>query len=225
MNKPNHEPPRSNSPIPGPILVNDAASAGLVRVARKSLVLAAIVGAFFAPIAAASAANVPKFDKVVAAMTDYFKSQPDYQAGDLLNQSQAAGALAAIASAGWEVPNAKKIVSLALADNSFLVTQLATPNGKRFMRKIAKTPGTYSRLDRLSKISNGQSTVKTLIRDPGGDTMLAYMATTPGGKNLGAMMAGTPDGTNLNKPTGRIYTADDLLAVVKQMYDASANSP
>jgi hypothetical protein len=63
-----------------------------------------------------------------------------------------------------------------------------------------------------------------LIRDPGGDTMLAYMATTPGGKNLGAMMAGTPKGTNLNKPTGRIYTADDLLAVVEQAYKASATS-
>jgi hypothetical protein len=214
-----------NSPKTGPILVNDAASARLVRGAGKSLTLVALLGAFFAPIATTSAATIPSFDKVVEAMIDYFKSQPDYQAGDLLNQSQAAGALDAIAATGWDVPNAKKIVSLALADNSFLVTQLATTNGKRFMRKIATTPGTYSRLDRLSKISKGQAAVKRLIRDPGGDTMLTYMATTPGGKNLGAMMAGTPDGTNLNKPTGRIYTADDLLAVVKQMYNASANSP
>jgi hypothetical protein len=93
------------------------------------------------------------------------------------------------------------------------------------MRKIANSPGTYSRLDRLSRISNGQSAVKILIRDPGGDTMLTYMATTQGGKNLGTMMAGTPNGTNLNKPTGRIYTADDLLAVVRQAYAKSAASP
>jgi hypothetical protein len=181
--------------------------------------------AFLAPITTASAAKLPAFDKVVQAMTAYFQSQQDYQAGDLLDQSQAAGALEAIAAAGWEVPQAKQIVALALPDNSFLVTQLATPSGKRFMRKIAKTPGTYSRLDRLSQISKGKSAVKILIRDPGGDTMLAYMATTPGGKNLGAMMAGTPKGTNLNQPTGRVYTADDLLAVVKQAYKASANSP
>jgi hypothetical protein len=196
----------------------------LVRGIGRAIALAAFVGAFLAPIATASAAKLPTFDKVVQTMTAYFQSQPDYQAGDLLNQSQAAGALEAIAATGWEVPNADRIVSLALADNSFLVTQLATPKGKQFMRKIAKTPGTYSRLDRLSQISRGHSAVRTLIRDPGGDTMLAYMATTPGGKNLGAMMAGTPKGTNLNKPTGRIYTADDLLAVVEQAYKASATS-
>jgi hypothetical protein len=194
----------------------------MVRRAGKTLVL---VAALFAPIATASAAKLPSFGKVVQAMTGYFESQQDYQAGDLLNQSQAAGALEAIAAIGWEVPQAEKIVSLALADNSFLVKQLATPKGKQFMRKIAKSPGTYSRLDRLSRISNGQSAVKILIRDPGGDTMLTYMATTQGGKNLGAMMAGTPNGTNLNKPTGRIYTADDLLAVVRQAYAKSAASP
>jgi hypothetical protein len=32
------------------------------------------------------------------------------------------------------------------------------------------------------------------------------------------MMAGTPKGTDLNLPTGRIYTADDLLAVLKKSY-------
>jgi len=211
-------------PISGPILANDAAPARLVHVAGKSLRLVALVGAFLAPIATAAAARVPAFDKVVQAMTDYFESQPDYQAGDLLDQSQVAGALEAIAAVGWEVSYAKKIVSLALADNSFLVKQLATPKGKPFMRKIAKSPGAYVRLDRLSKIKNGQSAVKILIRDPGGDTMITYMATTQGGKNLGAMMAGTPNGTNLNKPTGRIYTADDLLAVVKKLYAADANA-
>ena len=49
------------------------------------------------------------------------------------------------------MPDATKIDALALADNSFLVGELATPNGKKFMRKIAKSPGTYSRLDRLSQ--------------------------------------------------------------------------
>ncbi len=221
MNHPSKKSPGPNQPIP----TYDAASVRWVHVVGKTLVLVAFVRAFLAPIATATAAQPPTFEKVVQAVTAYFQTQNDYQAGDLLDQSQVAGALEAIAATGWEVPNAKPIVSLALPDNSFLVTQLATPNGKRFMRKIAKNPGTYSRLDRLSQIANGQSAVKTLIRDPGGDTMLTYMATTKGGKNLGAMMAGTPKGTNLNQPTGRIYTADDLLAVVKKTYTATANAP
>jgi len=207
-----------NSPVPR----TDATRARLVRGAGKTFVLFA---AFLAPIAGASAAGPPTFDMVVQAMTAYFQSQNDYRAGDLVNQSQVAGALDAIASIGWKAPDVKKIVSLALADDSFLVIQLATPNGKKFMRKIAQSPGTYSRLDRLSKISNGQAVVKILLKDPGGDTMLAYMATTKGGRNLGSMMSDTPNGTNLNKPTGRIYTADDLLAVVKKAYARSVTKP
>jgi hypothetical protein len=35
------------------------------------------------------------------------------------------------------------------------------------------------------------------------------------------MMADTPNGTDLNKPTGRIYTADDLLAILQKVYRES----
>ena len=114
--------------------------------------------------------------------------------------------------------DAKKITELALPANSFLVGELATPDGKRFMRKISKSPGTYSRLDRLSRLSQGQQVVSQLVGDVGGDVFITYLATTNSGHNLGQMMAGTPNGTDLNLPTGRIYTADDLLAVLKKSY-------
>ena len=173
-----------------------------------------------AATATAAEPTPPTLDKVSQAVAGYFQSLDNYQPGDLVSQRDVAGALEAVAAVGWEVPNSKKIVALALADDSFLVRELATPRGKKFMRKIAKSAGTYSRLDRLSQINKGQDAVKILITDPGGDTIITYMATTPGGRNLGAMMAGTPNGTNLNKPTGRIYTADDLLAVLKKLYAA-----
>jgi hypothetical protein len=142
-----------------------------------------------------------------------------------MSRQQAAGALEAVAKAGWLVPDAKKIVELALPESSFLVGELATPDGKRFMRKISKQPGTYSRLDRLSRLSQGQQVVSQLIGDEGGDTFITYLATTNGGHNLGQMMAGTPNGTDLNQPTGRIYTADDLLAVLKKAYAKEIASP
>ena len=105
-----------------------------------------------------------------------------------------------------------------MPDNSFLVGELATPDGKEFMRKISQSPGTYSRLDRLSQLSQGQQFVTQLVGDEGGDDLITYLATTNGGHNLGQMMAGTPNGTDLNLPTGRIYTADDLLGVLKKAY-------
>jgi hypothetical protein len=83
------------------------------------------------------------------------------------------------------------------------------------MRKIADQPGAYSRIDRLSTIPRGQQTVRDLVRMKDGDKMIDYMATTKGGRNMGSMMAGARGGVDLNKATGRIYTADDLIAAIK----------
>jgi hypothetical protein len=83
------------------------------------------------------------------------------------------------------------------------------------MRKIADQPGTYSRIDRLSTIPRGQQTIRDLVRMKDGDKLVDYMATTKGGRNMGGMLSGARGGVDLNKPTGRIYTADDLIAAIK----------
>lgn len=193
----------------------DAATDHLVR-ARISIFFAVWATIFVGQ--SALAASPPSFERVVLGLTAHFRSLPDFQRHDLLSQSQVAAALDAVAAAGWEVPNAKKIIEMALPDNSFLVGELATQDGKKFMRKISKNPGTYSRLDRLSRLSQGQQVVSQLVGDAGGDVFITYLATTNGGRNVGEMMAGTPDGSDLNLPTGRIYTADDLLGVLQKVY-------
>jgi hypothetical protein len=86
------------------------------------------------------------------------------------------------------------------------------------MRKIARLPGAYSRLDRLSTIPRGKTIVRDLIRQPDGHKFIEYLATTQGGHNLGGMMDHARKGVDLNKPTGRIYTADDLVGVLKHIY-------
>jgi hypothetical protein len=185
--------------------------------------LAAVVAALLV-VSRATAADPPprpEFARVSQAVTDYFQSQPDQQPRDLLSQRQVRAALAQVAAAGWQVPGQDKLVARALADNSFVVRELSTPEGRKFMRKLAQHPGTYSRLDRLSTLGNGQDTIRSLIGQKQGDDLIIYLATTSGGKNLGKMMAGTQGGVDLNKPTDRIYTAEDLLSALKQIYDAT----
>jgi hypothetical protein len=166
----------------------------------------------------AQAEEPPKFPVVADAVLAYFASLPGYQPGDLITQSQVEGALEAVGAVGWNVPQSAEIVGLALGDASFLASELAKPKGKQFMRKIARFPGGYQRLDGLSRIANGKDAVRILIRDPGGDKMIEYMATTQGGHELGNMMAGAKRGVNLNKPSSRIYTADELVAVLEMVY-------
>jgi hypothetical protein len=190
------------------------------------LVRAALLLAFLAPTARTSLAEVaekPSFDVVTAALVDYFASLKNYRAGDLLSQSQIAQALDRVEQTGWKVPNRDAIVQHALADNSFLVKELATPKGRQFMRHIGKDAGAYSRLDRLTTISHGRHLVHDLIqKNAGGYELIEYLATTAGGKNLGRMMAGAQQGVDLNKPTGRIYTADDLMAALQITYQRTS---
>ena len=163
----------------------------------------------------------PPFEVVVGALQDHFQSQEDYRPGDLVTQSQIVAALESVRDAGWDVPDAERIVELAPADNSFLATQLGTPAGRKFMRKVARHSGAYIRLDRLSSLPRGKKLVRDLIAQRDGDKFIEYLATTTGGRNLGGMLANAKQGANLNAPTGRIYTADDLLAELQRVYAKS----
>ena len=55
--------------------------------------------------------------------------------------------------------------------------------------------------------------------------MLQYMTETRGGENMGKQLSKAPKGKNFNKPTGRIYTVDMLLDVLKNLYDQIKSAP
>jgi hypothetical protein len=167
----------------------------------------------------ADASQRPNFTQVAQAVADSLRGSSDYQKGDLITQRQVRAALANVVAIGWDVPDRDRLIDRALAESSFLVRELSAPAGRKFMRKLAQHPGTFSRLDRLTTIEDGQATIHSLIQQKGGDDLITYLATTSGGKNLGKMMASTKGGVDLNKPTGRIYTEDDFITAIRQVYD------
>jgi hypothetical protein len=89
------------------------------------------------------------------------------------------------------------------------------------MRRIAKYPEAFDRLDRLSRLPHGKQTIRDLIKGPGGDKMIQYLTTTPGGKETGKMLSEAPKGAKFNASTGRIYTVDLLLQHVKKSLAAT----
>jgi hypothetical protein len=189
---------------------------GFIRVHFCPLTLGVIFLVYMTGLAAAAQrGRVPDDLTLTKAIESYFASQPGYQKGDLITRSQVEKFLAKLQAAGVKLSDAASIAKLGLPDESFIVRELSTPDGRRFMRKIAHDPGTYARLDRLSTIPRGQTTIRDLVRQKDGDKLIEYMATTKGGKAMGGMMAGARGGVDLNKSTGRIYTADDLIAVLK----------
>jgi hypothetical protein len=172
---------------------------------------------------AASRGKAPALPVVIQAVEMSFASLPDYREGDLITRSQIERVLAKLNDAGAQVPNTDKIAERGLDDESFIVRELSTPSGRGFMRRLARNPSTFARLDRLSMGPRGESVIRDLIRQKDGDKMIEYLATTKGGQKTGSMMAAAPGGADLNKPTGRIYTVADLIEAIKGAYAAPSH--
>jgi hypothetical protein len=180
------------------------------------LLVSLVLAVYMIGSAAAAPQTQARDDRAVAKVVDaYFASQPGYQKGDLISRSQIEKIVAKLVSDGVKMSDPSSVAKLGLPDDSFLVRELSTPDGRRFMRKISQHSGSYSHLDRLSTIPRGQQLIRDLARQKDGDKLIEYLATTKGGKNMGSMMAQARGGVDLNKPTGRIYTADDLMTALK----------
>lgn len=158
----------------------------------------------------------PDFTAITHAIESWFAAQADYQPGDLITRGQIETVLEKLSSAGVEVPDAQAVTARGLANDSFLVRELTKKSGRPFMRRLARTPGAFARLDRLSTIPRGEQLIRDLIQDKGGDKLIEYLATTKGGRNMGAMMTAVPGGTDLNKATNRIYTLADFETALEE---------
>jgi hypothetical protein len=188
---------------------------GRINCGLRRILLSVAVAIYMAEFVLAAPRPHALDDRAVAKVVEeFFVSQPDYQRDDLITRSQIEKVVAKLVSDGVKISDPGSIAKRGLADDSFLVRELSTPSGKRFMRKISTRSGGYSHLDRLSTSPRGESIVRDLMRTKDGDKMIEYLATTKGGKNMGSMMAQARGGVDLNKPTGRIYTADDLMAAL-----------
>jgi hypothetical protein len=189
---------------------------GRVGYVLRRLLLSVTLAIYMAEFVGAAPRPKATDDRAIAKVVEEFlASQAGYEKDDLISRSQIEKVVAKLVSDGAKITDPGSIAKRGLADNSFLVRELSTPNGKRFMRKISTRPGEYSHLDRLSTSPRGESIVRDLMRAKDGDLMIEYLAMTKGGKNMGSMMAQARGGVDLNKPTGRIYTADDLIAALK----------
>lgn len=167
---------------------------------------------------AASQRSKPDVAAIMHAIETWFAAQPDYLPGDLITRGQIETVLEKLSAAGVEVPDAEAIAARGLANDSFVVRELTKRSGRPFMRRLARTPGAFARLDRLSTIPRGEQLIRDLIQDKGGDKLIEYLATTKGGRNMGTMMTAVPGGTDLNKATNRIYTLAEFEAALEEAF-------
>jgi hypothetical protein len=165
----------------------------------------------------AAAFDLPEFAEVEAAVSNGLAREKDLGPSDVVSRSQVRKLLDAVERLGWTLDDRREIESRVLDDGAFLIAKFRTPGGKKFMRKIASLPLAYDRIDRLAQLPQGRSTVERLIKGPDGHKLLQYMAEEQGGRELAKMLSQDGRG-NFNKPTGKLYTAEQLLAELKSLH-------
>ena len=165
--------------------------------------------------------SLPKWSQVEAAAAQVLMSRDGYKPGDLIARSEAQAVMGRLVALGWNPDDSKEIVALVPADDDFIVKKLRgkDKDGQRFMRQVSKYPQGYDRLDRMVRLPRGQIFTADLIHNPGGYQMIEYMATAEGGIELGKMLSADPGGKNFNQPTGRLYTAEQLIARLRVSYE------
>ncbi len=160
----------------------------------------------------------PDFDSITRHVQAYLATLSDYRPQDLISRREAEAILNCVSELGWTPPDRAALLKLVPDDCSLLVRKLRSRSGKKLMRDCARRGLPFDLLDRLSTLPDGERILQSLINGPDGYKLVEYMATAPGGHALGHQLAAVPRGKNFNQPTGRIYTAEQLLARLKQAY-------
>ncbi|MEX2187918.1 MAG: hypothetical protein WD875_14025 [Pirellulales bacterium] len=178
--------------------------------------------------ASAAATQEPKaslsWQDVEAAAAQHFKTLADYEDGDILSQGQVKPLLDQLAKAGWKVSDRAELLGQVSADNDFVVGQLRTKSGRKFMRKLGGSAEQYDRLRRLAETKGGERTVADILKLPNGNDVLAALVESKAGKDIGRQLAKGPRTQNFNKPTGYLYTQTQVMERLEESYRRDAGS-
>ena len=162
------------------------------------------------------------FSEFEAIARGSLESAKIYKKNDIITRDQVVPILQRFKARGWEIKGSRKFTDRLLSPVDYMVRQLRSKQGLRFMRQINQYDGGYDRLDRLRRMPYGKRRVRELITTPDGYKLIQYMTTTKYGLNLGRQLSKGVNGANFNKPTGRIYTVKSLVEELEKLYKNEA---
>ena len=165
---------------------------------------------------------LPEWAAVRDVTNSFFAEQHDRQPGDILSKADAQPLFSELNRRGWKVADQQEILAQMLGENDLVVRVLRTAEGRRFMRKVSGEKLIYDRLDRIARESGGPQLIEDLVKLPNGER---YARTKParGDPNLLDLLPKTGSGKrrqikDYDRPTGRIYTVDDLLKRLEESH-------
>ena len=161
-------------------------------------------------------ASSPNWKQVEQIVAQQMAKKRNYQPGDLISRADVEPIINRLLELGIEPADREVVYDAFLPHNSFLVRELSTAAGMKFMRKVSKYPQVYDRLERLSWMPAGRELIRELTHRPDGPEVLQSLTTPEGAKAVEKIMAGDIRGTNFALPTGHIHTVEELLNRLKE---------
>lgn len=171
----------------------------------------------------ASKLTLEQLREVVAT---HFRTIPGYRPGDIISQSDVKAALRQLATYGFQPEDGQQILDDTLSDSNSLVTLLRTERGRKYMAKVNGYTLIYDRLDRVTRVSGGRTTLEMLIRLPNGEKFSHLKSQLPNGvPDILDLMPKKGNGLvrsikGYEKPTGRVYSEADLIRRLERSFES-----
>jgi hypothetical protein len=181
------------------------------------ILLVSVIGVLTTTVRGFGAETKLSLEQVKELVAEHFRSQPGYRPGDIISQSDVEAVLRHLATYGFRPEDSQEIIADTLADSNSLVTLMRTSRGRKYMAKVSDFTLIYDRLDRVSRVSSGVTTLDMLVRLPNGEKFSHPKSQLPHGvPDILDLMPKKGNGLvrsikDYGKPTGRIYSEADLV--------------
>jgi len=169
--------------------------------------------------------QLPNFAVVHKMVRQQLASGHATQRGGLISQHEVAPIFQQLQQLGWDVTDRDEILQDVLPIGDPVVTILRSPKGRKFASQVAGYKLIYDRLDRIVREPGGQRLLRDLVKLPDA-ARYAKQNTGVGVPNLVDFLPKTRSGKtravkDYEKPTGKIYTSEQLLGRLRKSHHAS----
>ena len=146
------------------------------------------------------------------------RNDPLYMPGDVICQSDVEPIFNELIERGYRSADNEGLYDSFLSANDKFIKSMRTPEGRMFMRSVAKLPEAYDRLERLSWSNTGRALLAEMIASGDGKKAMEHILSDEGAKLVEGLLAKDPRGQNFRLPTGKVHTANELIDHLCEIY-------
>ena len=190
---------------------------GVALAAAGAMLLAC--GSVRAEEAAPSKSPPPLTRKAVEEIVSRnLRNDPLYMPGDAICQSDVEPIFNELIERGYRSADNEGLYDSFLSANDKFIKAMRTPEGRMFMRSVAKLPGAYDRLERLTWSNTGRALLAEMIASGEGKKAVEHILSDEGAKLVEGLLAKDPRGQDFRLPTGKVHTANELIEHLCEIY-------